>query len=378
MELLKALGMPFQAASLLFVALTSLLLALVLAVGAGSLATQLIGLLAIFLLMVWLAQFAFALIDDAANGVQETAAATAEMLSPLGDPRCWIHPFLAAVMAGLLYFNPRIPAWPVMGAAVVLFPASIGAIAISGRTRDAVNPLAMANVVRGLGGYYALTVLWIGLCALAAVLVIGSGMWNVLRIAALELLLLLVFAFIGGAVYLRRTELGFEPKVSPERTEQRLAHERSLERQRMIDSLYRDARVREPDRATATVSKWLSAAAPRDLRDEVGAILQAGASWSEPRAFGLLLRGMIPQLIDLKQLPLALAAAEAGLNVNPAFTPAAESQAVALIRYAQQTGRRRIAATLLSNFMNSISGKAAPGAELLALRDRLHDEVPVS
>lgn len=376
MELLKALGMPFQMASLLFVALTSLLLGLVLAVGAGSLATQLMGLLAIFLLMVWLAQFAFALIDDAANGVQETSAATAEMLSPLGDPRCWIHPFLAAVLGGVLFFNPQIPRWPVLAAATVLFPASIGAIAISGRTRDALNPFAMANVVRGLGGYYALAVLWIALCALAAVIVNGSGMWSVLRIAALELLLLLVFAFIGGAVYLRRIDLGFEPKVSPERTEQRIAAERSEERQRMIDGLYRDVRVREPERAIATVNQWLGAAAPTDLRGEVLGILAAGAQWSEPRGFSQLLRGMIPQLIGMKQLPLAFAAVEAGMKANPAFTPAAEPEAIALIRFAQATGRKRVAATLLTNFMTSIAGKSEPCLELLQLRDSLRNEGP--
>ncbi len=377
MELLKALGMPFQMGSLLFVALSSLLLALVLAVGAGSIPTQLIGLLAILLLMVWLTQFAFALIDDAANGVAETSAATAEMLSPIADPRCWVHPFLIAVTGGVLFFNPGIPLWPALAAAVVLFPASIGAIAISGRARDALNPVAMANVARGLGGYYALAVLWIGLCAVAAFIVNGSGMWSVLRIASLELLLLLVYAFIGGAVYLRRLDLGFEPKVSPERTEERLAQGRLQERQRMIDGLYRDVRVREPTRAIATVNQWLAAAAPTDLRSEVLAILAAGASWSEPRGFAQLLRGVIPQLLELRQLPLAFAAAEAGMGANPAFAPGAEPEAIALIRYAQATGRKRTAATLLANFMTSIAGKSEPGSELLALRDRLRD-APVS
>ncbi|MEO6185970.1 MAG: hypothetical protein ABIP38_09700 [Steroidobacteraceae bacterium] len=376
MELLKALRMPFQMASLLFVALSSLLLALVLAVGAGSLPTQLLGLLAIMLLMVWLTQFAFALIDDAANGVAETSAATAEMLSPIADPRCWVHPFLIAVTGGVLFFNPSLPVWPAVAAAVLLFPASIGATAISGRARDAVNPVAMANLVRGLGRCYVLTVLWIGLCAFAAFIVNGSGMWSVLRIASLELLLLLVYAFIGGAVYMRRMELGFQPKVSPERTEERLAHERGLERQRMIDGLYRDVRVREPDRAIASMKQWLAAAAPTDLRSDVLAILTAGASWSEPRGFSQLLRGLIPPLIAMKQLPLAFAAAEAGMSANPAFTPGAESEAIAMIRFAQATGRKRTAVTLLANFMDSIAGKAEPGSELLALRDRLREDAP--
>jgi hypothetical protein len=172
-------------------------------------------------------------------------------------------------------------------------------------------------------------------------------------------------------VYLRRIDVGFEPKVSPERTDARVAHERNLERQRMIDGLYRDLRVREVASAIATSSQWLVAAAPTELRSEVLAILAAGASWSEPRGFSQLLRGMIAQLIAMKQLPLAFAATEAGLNANPLFFPADESQAVAMIRHAQAIGRKRVAATLLTNFLAGIAGKSQPGRELLELRDRL-------
>lgn len=368
MELVKALGMPFQLASLLFVATTSLLLALVLSVGGT---TALIALFAIWLLLIWQTRFAFTLIDDAANGVQETAAASAEMLSPFGDPRCWVHPFLAVLVGGAIFFYPKIPLLPVLGVAVLIFPASIGAIAISGRALDALNPVAMMNVVRGLGGYYALAVLWIGLCAGAGLLVNELDLWNVLRIALLQLLLLLVYAFIGGAVYLRRMDLGFEPRFSPERGEQRAAQERALERQRMIDGLYRDLRVREPERAITAMNQWLAAAAPTDLHHQVFAILAAGAKWGEPRGFSQLLRGMIQQLLVLKQLPLAFAALEAGMKVNHSFTPSAESQTIALISYAQQTGRKRVAVTLLTSFLSSIAGQSEPSAELLALRDRL-------
>ena len=106
---------------------------------------------AIWLLLVWLTQFAFTLIDDAANGVQETEAATAEMLSPFGDPRCWVHPALAAAVAIALVLQPEIPRLPVLVVGALLFPVSIGAIAISGRARDALNPFAMVRMLRGLG-----------------------------------------------------------------------------------------------------------------------------------------------------------------------------------------------------------------------------------
>jgi uncharacterized membrane protein len=375
MDLLKALAMPFQAASLLFVAMSALLLTLVTSVGS---AIMPLALLAILLLLVWLTQFAFALIDDAANGVQETTAATAEMLSPFGDPRCWVHPALAAATSLTLYLRPEIPRLPVLATCALLLPVSIGAIAISGRALDALNPFALVRVLRGLGPYYPLAVLFLVLCVAAGVLLTQVGMWSVLRFAALELLVLLGYAFIGGAVYARRLDLGFEPRVSPERVEMRGEQERVAQRQQMIDGLYRDLRVREPARAIADAKRWIEAASPQQLPGDVQAILEAAASWTEPRGLQLLLRSLIPQLQALKQPALAFAAVEAGLAAAPRFSPELESDAIAAIRYASQTGRKRVAASLLTNFMHSSSFKSPPGPELQELCTQLQVEPPVT
>ncbi len=373
MDLLKALAMPFQAASLLFVAMSALLLTLVTSVGS---AIMPLALLAIFLLLVWLTQFAFALIDDAANGVQETAAATAEMLSPFGDPRCWVHPALAAAVSLALFLRPEIPRLPVLIAGALLFPVSIGAIAISGRALDAVNPFALVRVLRGLGHYYPLAVLVTALCVLLGVLVAKSPLWSVLQFAALELLVLLAYAFIGGAVFVRRLDLGFEPRVSPERVEMRGEQEREAQRQRMIDGLYRDLRVREPARAIADARSWIEAASPQQLPGDVQAILAAAAHWTEPRGLQLLLRSLIPQLLSMRQPGLAFAAVETGLAAASNFTPEKESDAVAAIRFALQTGRKRVAATLLTNFLRSTSYQGMPGPELQELCTRLQVEPP--
>ncbi|MEO8314543.1 MAG: hypothetical protein ABI645_07075, partial [Pseudomonadota bacterium] len=129
MELLKALGMPFHLSSLLFVGTTSLLLTLVLSVGGIAV---MLALPAFALILIWFTQFTFRLIDDATNGVQETAPASLEMLSPWGDPRCWVHPMLTVAIVLALALQPQIPRLPVLGACALLFPASLGAIALSG------------------------------------------------------------------------------------------------------------------------------------------------------------------------------------------------------------------------------------------------------
>jgi hypothetical protein len=328
---------------------------------------------AIWLMLVWLTQYAFKLIDDIANGVTETEAASAEMLSPLGDGRCWVHPALAAAIAASLYLRPEWPRLPVIAAAALFFPASIGAIAMSGRVTDAVNPRALGNVIRGMAHYYVLAVLFVAACTLTGWYLLQIPLWSVLRFAALELLVLLGYAFIGGALFERRLELAFEPRISPERVQQRAQQEHSTERQRFIDALYSDLRVRQSGRAVSNANKWLENAGTEQLRNELQAILDAGRNWPEPRGYALLLRGIIPQLLAMKQLSLALAAAESGLGVAPTFAPETETDATVLIRYAQHTGRKRVARALLQNALQAVAGKE-PGAELRALQSELMDD----
>lgn len=368
MDLLKAMGMPFQLGSVLFVATTSMLLSLILSF-AGMLGLPAMGLMAI-----WLTQFTFKLIDDATNGVRETAAASVEMLSPWGDARCWVHPVLTVAIAIALLMQPQIPRLPVIASCALLFPASLGAIALSGHALDAINPFALVRMMRGMAQYYLLTVLWVVLCVGAAALVVTSGLWLVLKIAAVQLLLLLACSFIGGVVFLRRVELGFEPLVSPERVAERAASDQAAQRQRVIDAMFTDVRTRQHGSALNRLREWLSQAPSHQIAGDVRAIIAAGANWSESRGYLTLLRGMVPLLLSMRQPALALAAAEAALTTSPTFAPAEEADAVAVIRQALQTGRRRLAATLLANFTNNTAAQHQTGAEMLALRAQLQSE----
>jgi hypothetical protein len=110
MTLLRAMAFPLHMPSVLFIAMSSLILALV---TRGQGAMLLMSLLPVYMMMVWLTQFAFTMIDDVANGRREAATATVEMLSPFGDSRCWVHPALAAGLALLPYVFPQAPKAPV-------------------------------------------------------------------------------------------------------------------------------------------------------------------------------------------------------------------------------------------------------------------------
>jgi hypothetical protein len=367
MTLLRAMAFPLHMSSVLFIAISSLILALI---TRGQGAALLMAILPIYTMMVWLTQFAFTMIDDVANGRREAATATVEMLSPFGDPRCWVHPALAALVAILLFWKPQIPQAPVLIAAWLLFPASIGALAVSSRVLDALNPVAMWQVIRGLGPYYLLL--------LAATLVAGAvgawiaqaDMWSVFRFALCELVLLEVYALIGGTLHLRRLELGFEPVSNPERELEQEESDRQLRRQQVFDDVYRKLRVRETPKAVAAAREWFESLPNVELQRDVAALLEASRSWSEPKAFGNFAQGLITQLLAARQPGLALATVEEATRQAPAFALAMESDAVELARYALQTGRRSTARALLENFIAKLKDQA-PGADLLALRQQL-------
>ncbi len=374
MEPLKVLTMPFQAASLLFVAVTSLLLGLIISAGW---AAWIIAIFAIWSMLVWLTNYALRMIDDAANGVREAGAASWEMMSePALDSRCWIHPILGMALSVFLQSHPEWPVWPTLLAAAMFLPASLGACVVTGHALDALHPGTMLRVVRGLGPWYALLVVFVAICGMLAALVVRYLNMRylssiMLTIASLELLVLFMYAAIGGALYERRLELGFEPRASPERAAERLGAARNQRRQQFMDGLYNDMRMRKTEYAVTRTRQWLGSAQPTELAGDVHAILAAGRNWQELREYPRVLQGLLPVLLEMKQPGLACTVTETALTLAPGFTATTEADAVTLVSYAFETGRRRTAAQLLDNFLKRNSDGSKPGAHLLALRERL-------
>jgi hypothetical protein len=372
MELLKVLAMPFQMGSLLFVAASSLLFGLVISLGGASLTGAVLSLFVIWLLLTWLTNYALRLIDDVANGVRESRAASVEMLTDAFlDSRTWIHPSIAIVLVVLHELHPQWPVAPTLAAAVLWMPASLGACALSGHGRDALNPAMWWRVAYGLGAWYLLLVAFVAVCMLCGAILAQRLAIGGVLMACLQLLVLLVYAAIGGAIYERRLELGFDPRISPERIDLRLQAERKERRQQVIDGMYKDIRVREAQRAVASAREWLAGAEAKDRAGDVQAFLAAGKTWQELRDYPRLLQGLIPVLFELKQPASACAVAEAGLALHADFSPGTEEDTAALIGYALDTSRRRTGARLFDNFVKRAGNGYEPGPGLAVLRERL-------
>ena len=185
--------------------------------------------------------------------------------------------------------------------------------------------------------------------------ILRSDLWSLPRIALAELVLLECYALIGGTLYLRRMELGFEPISTPEREQEQAETERQLRRQRMFDDVYRKLRVRETPKAIAAAREWLEPLPPIEMQRDMTALLEASRSWTEPKAFANFAQGMITQLMAARQQGLALATVEEATRQVRHFTPSMEAEVVELARYAIQTGRKRVGAHAAEEFRGPLS-----------------------
>jgi hypothetical protein len=370
-SLLTALAFPLQLPSLLFIIVSSLIIALV---PRGSAVGLITSILPLYLMAVWLTQFAFRIMDDVTEGRPEAPTATVEMMGPFGDARCWVHPALAAALSLLLRVAPSNVTWPVLAVAWLLFPASIGAMALSGRARDALNPPALWTVLRGLQAWYLVLLGALLGGAVLATWLVRSNLWDLPRVALLELLLLETYALIGGVLHLRRLELGYEPQHSPERQQERVETERMRQRQHVFDDVYQKLRVRENAKAVAAAGAWLQPLSAVDIQRDVLALIEASRSWSEAKGFGRLAQGAIPLLLSAQRPGPALALADEALRQDETFAPAEDGEAVALARHAMHSGRRRLAAVLIRNTLDQLKDQP-PSAALLALQAHLQDHV---
>jgi hypothetical protein len=367
MTLLRALSMPFHLTSLLFVGVVATLLALLLS-AAGPMV--LIAYLGTFILVSWLNKYAFAQLEQAANGVGDAPVASLEMLGPFGGVRPWVHPVLAAGVLFLMGIVPAPGRVAVGVASSLLLPASLGALAMTHRVLDAINPLALWRVIVGMGWTYLLLVAAVAVVALCCAGAQALPLWAVIRYAVLALLLLCLYTLIGGALYVRRLELGFAPRVSPERSAEKVEADYARRRQLMMDELYRVVQVRDGVRAGEVLKRWLVESGEHNLHADVPAIVGQAMQFPERRGLATVARTLISHLMQIGRMSLALTVMETVSPVATDFTPASEAEVVALARYAALAGQRSQARAMIERWARH-AGDAGLGDVARQLRQEL-------
>lgn len=207
----------------------------------------LVGIVLALLLLLWLCNYAYVLLEQIANGASEPPVLAVEMLNPLNEHR----PLLQLAIMLLVYGVLKLLAWwlsPALAIALGVLaasalPASIGALGAGDSVLQAVNPLALWHIVRALGLAYAGMV--------AVVLLEALGLWQLearsllprwLLVPTAQFAWLSVYALIGGALYERREALGHDAIDTPERRAERVRLARERERERFMDTIYGEAR----------------------------------------------------------------------------------------------------------------------------------------
>lgn len=356
MATLKYLLIPLRGAAVFLIVVFSFLLMLAAAGG-------LIGLPLALLVLSWFFKYGFALLDQVADGVNEPPVLSYEMLHPANESR----PLGLLAIVGLFYLLTGM-LQPMLGSGVVtalramgllLVPAIIMMQVMEGFF-DSLNPVNLLQiVVRVPDSYLLILALLGGAWWLATVLVtwlpaaelpfsISIPVPDVVHVAILMYAWLASFAMIGGVLYVRRAELGFEPAHSPERAAEKAERERQREIDLLIDRIFAEWRGGAYGNAWRTIEKHLSSSARPN--DELQVLFQRASQWPDQRLAHRLAQELIPHLLAARRTGDALKIARAQLQADVNFRPLKSEDTIKLIELARDGGDRHTARMLLTGF----------------------------
>ena len=358
--LLRYLIRPLETTSLLVIGIFALLFTLFLS-------SSLYGLIISVLLLSWFFKYAYVLVDATANGLEEPPAMSVEMLNPVDEQRPLAQLIITSAVGWV--------AWRLGGAAGIAvavlgflyLPASIAVLGVSSRAIEAVNPMALTRVIRGLGGYYFLILGIIVVYGIALYFLYGSGVPQMLKISLLLFCVLSIFTLLGGALYERRHVLGLKPTHSPERKAERADRERSRERAKALDVIYGEARGGNFMAARDSLLHWMRHEDKDWLERDVRFFFAEARTWQDEKAFVFVARFLISQLIEMGKTGTVVELVNGALERAPALKLGTASDTVRIATLARAAGKRSLALRVLAPFENQFPGDART-AEVAALR----------
>jgi len=339
MDYARVLLVPFRATSLILVVVFSLLLTIT------GMAMGVYGMFAQLFLMIWIFKYSYALLEEVADGIFEPPVMSTDTLSPL-EIRPWVQ---LGLVLGAVFFCRAIGgnAGIVLGVlCFLLLPATVGALGVAQSSFAALNPLTLLRLIRGLGPWYLVILASIPLYGLLLYALARLGVWTVFQHAAGLFCQLSFFSLIGGSIYMRRRQLGFEPRHSPERIAAREETDRAKLRARMIDEVFQQVRVGKHVEATRPLAKWLSGLdGETAARDSLYVAGQA-VGWDAPAGLNTLASTMIRHLLRAGRPDAALAVFERLRQRLPTLTLDSPDDLRILADYAEGTGRTELAVSM--------------------------------
>lgn len=364
-ETLKYLLIPLRGASLVLIVIFTVLALLASRGG-------LLGLPLAILTLSWFFKYGFALLDHIADGVFEPPVLSYEMINPIDESRplglllvVGVYAFAATLLGEA--FGDEV-AGAMRGLGVLLLPAVIMAQAAGGFWQS-LNPLLLVQIVVRVPGSYlliwtVLASLWWLASAMLTWLPAAELPFNVniplpesVRVAIVMYAWLASFAMIGGVLFERRNELGFEPTHSPEREAEKARRERQREIDQLIDRIHAQWRGGAYGNAWRTIERHLQGS-PRPS-EELQALFVRAAEWEDGRLAHRLAQELLPQLLAARRTGDALYIVRSQLRADARFKPNASTDTIKLIELARDAGDRRTARLLLDGFADKYNDETA-------------------
>jgi hypothetical protein len=304
-----------------------------------------IALIGLLFLQLWIFNYCFALIERIADGTFEPPVLDNHMLSPF-ETRPWIQVALI-VGGGALCWRLGGAAGTALAVVLVLWiPASIAILGFGERARETLNPLTLFRFVRGLGPHYL--VLLGAMCGgvLLLVALVALAPPSFVSVALVFLYQIAFSALIGGAMYIRRQQIGYDANYTPERAAAREEAEREKARAKMLDDVFTNVRVGKHVDATAPLADWMrDADAEQAVRDSYH-VAEKALSWGNPAALNTIGSTLIRNLLRFGRPDAALAVFERLRGQSANFTMDSAPDLRTLADHAESTGREELAASM--------------------------------
>ena len=338
MDHLRVLLVPFHPTNLVMVGLFSVLFTLCLWMGSY-------GWFAAWFLQVWVFKYCYVLIEHLADGATEPPVMDIDMLSP-GEARPWIQAALLSIGGWSCYLIGGTPGITLAILLLLLLPATVAILGFGESWWQAINPVTLWRVIRGLGPYYLLILLAVALSGLIAWVLIRVDLWGLIEYAIALWCEVAFFSFVGASIYLRRKQLGYEPSKSPERTAARAEAERLKERARMTDDVFQLVRIGKHVDATAPLAKWLRNLEAEHVSKDAYHIAEQSLKWDSPAALNPIGSTLIRHLMRFGRPDSALAVFEMLRTRAPGFTMDSAHDLRALAEFAESHGREALAQSM--------------------------------
>lgn len=345
MDHLRVLLIPFRPTSLLLVGVFAAIMSFLLWGAAFMGGVGLWPFVVVFLLNIWVLKYCFVMTEHIADGATEPPVMDADTISPFE-----IRPLIQAIVLGA----GATLCWKIGGqtgvllalALLLMLPAQVSLVAMGDNVFQAMNPLAWWRVIRGMGTWYALLLLVLGVAVGLNVLAGELTQSRFITVAVFLISEIGFFGLIGSVIWLRRKPLGFEPSRSPERAEERAEAERTKQRARMMDEVFEQARMGKHVDATAPLARWL-----RDLdsehavRDSLHAAEQV-FKWQLPLALNPVGSTLIRHLLRFGRPDAALKIYEQFRQRAESFTMDSAADLRTLADYAESIGKQEMATSM--------------------------------